>query len=351
MTVALKPRFTRRVLLFVCLGLVVFVIYFYYFVGTVNIADEIKRTNLFYYASAFIAFLLCVLFSSLAWRSLLGSLGVKTRIQTALLFMLVGMFFDVIVPDPGWSGDLSKAYMLAKASGQDGGSIAASVAGQKVIAMGVTVLDLILGLALLARNYALPNTVLVFVVIVLSFTILSIVLLSYLSASVKATEKMLDWFIRAVSFMRRHHWDSSSFRLKARRVLNEFHESIRTLGADPKALVLPVAFSFLSWGFDVSIMFLTFTSLGYLVPVDKVLIVYALTGSLQAMGICLLGFTEIVMSGSYTVLSRGAIPLTVSLSATLLTRVITLWFKLAVAYVAFQWAGVAILLDKKQTGT
>jgi uncharacterized membrane protein YbhN (UPF0104 family) len=83
------------------------------------------------------------------------------------------------------------------------------------------------------------------------------------------------------------------------------------------------------------------------VPVDKVLIVYALTGILQAMGVSFVGFTEIVMSSSYSLLG---IPLAVSLSATLLTRVVTLWFKLIVGYVAFQWAGIEILLDRKPTG-
>jgi len=133
------------------------------------------------------------------------------------------------------------------------------------------------------------------------------------------------------------------FRLKAERMLNSFHEGIRTLSADKKALARPVAFSLLSWAFDVSVVFLTFTALGCPVPVDKVLIVYALTGTLQSIGISFLGFTEIIVSSSYTVLG---VPLALSLSATLLTRAVTLWFKLILAYVAFQWAGLKILLEK-----
>jgi len=88
------------------------------------------------------------------------------------------------------------------------------------------------------------------------------------------------------------------------------------------------------------VIFLIFAALGSPVPVDKVLIVYALTGSMQAMGISFVGFTEIAMSGSYTVL--GILP-AVSVSATLLTRIVTLWFKLIAAYVAFQFVGVEIL--------
>lgn len=101
----------------------------------------------------------------------------------------------------------------------------------------------------------------------------------------------------------------------------------------------------MAWVFDISITFLTFASLGYPVPVDKVLIVYALTGSLQAMGVSFLGFTEIIVGGSYTILG---IPAAISVSATLLVRVVTLWFKLVVSYFVFQWAGIGLLLGKSQ---
>jgi uncharacterized protein (TIRG00374 family) len=261
--------------------------------------------------------------------------------------MWVGMFFDATVPEPGWSGDLSKAYMLAKTSGQDVGRIVASVVGQRVIGTVVIVVTLIFGLVLLAWHYTLPNIVLIFIAVVLFLSIFSLVLICYLSAKPKATKRILEWLIRVVSFLRRGHWNPLDFRLKAEGILNKFHEGIRTLSADPRALARPVAFFLLGWSFDVSATFLTFASLGYPVPVDKVLIVYALTGTLQAMGISFLGFTEIVMSSSYIVLG---IPPAISLSATLLTRVITLWFKLIVAYVAFQFAGVEILIDRKPTG-
>jgi hypothetical protein len=75
-----------------------------------------------------------------------------------------------------------------------------------------------------------------------------------------------------------------------------------------------------------------------------VLIVYASTRTLQTFGVSIVGFTEVVMSGFYTVLG---IPPALSLAVTLLARVVTLWFKLAVSYAAFQWIGVEILTDKK----
>jgi len=339
------PKLTKRLLVFVGIGLGTLVLYLYYFIGTVNIAEVIKQTNIFYYTSAFVAFLASVFFYSLAWRSLLHSLNIRAKIRTVLMFAWAGMFFDAVVPDPGWSGDLSKFYLLSKASGQEPGRIVASVVGQKIIVMAVTVVSLISGLGLLALNYTLPSDVLIFVTVVLFLTAFSLFVVLYLSTHAKATGRILNWLIRVICFIRRGRWNPQDFRVKAEDMLNRFHEGIRILSASPKALLCAISFSLLACSFDVSVTFLTFASLGYPAPLDKILIVYALTGSLQAMGVSFLGFTEIIVSGSYTILH---IPVAISVSATLLTRVVTLWFKLVVSYVVFQWAGIELLLRKSQ---
>jgi uncharacterized protein (TIRG00374 family) len=344
MTVESKPGLSKKVLLFTLIGLLILIAYFIYLFRTTNIVDQIKQVDLYYYASAFIAFLVSVLFSTLAWRSLLSNLSIKVTIGTALLFMWTGLFFDATVPDPGWSGDLSKAYMLSKASNLNPARIVATVVGQKIIGLAITVIDLVLGLILLSRNYTLPGLVLIFIAVISFISVLSLFVLVYLSAKPRATKRILDWLIRAALILRRDHWDPANFRLKAEEMLDTYHENIRVLASNLRAMIRPVIFSITSWAFDVSITFLTFASLHYPVPVDKVLIVYALTGSLQALGVSFVGFTEVIMTGSYTVLG---IPLAVGSSATLLARIVTLWFKLAVAYFAFQRAGVKVLSDSK----
>jgi uncharacterized protein (TIRG00374 family) len=341
--VAFKNLFTKRVLLFLGFGVTVFVLYFYFYVGTVKIADVLLHANLVYYISAFITFVLAIFFSCLAWRSLLSSLSVKTSVRRALLYIWVGLFFDVTIPEPGWSGDLSKAYMLAKTSQQKPGKIVASVVGHKIISMGITVFDLFLGLTLLAFHYKLPIAVLGFLAFVLFIALFSLLIVVYFSVRPEATKALLDWLIKIATFFRRSHWDPTKFRRNAEETLERFHEGIGTIGSERKAWVQPTILSLISWGFDVSVIFLVFAALGFPVPVDRVLIVYALTGTLQSVGISFVGFTELVMSTAYTVL---LIPAAISVSATLLTRIITLWFKLIVSYAAFQYAGIKMLLDK-----
>jgi uncharacterized protein (TIRG00374 family) len=106
---------------------------------------------------------------------------------------------------------------------------------------------------------------------------------------------------------------------------------------------LPALFAVISWVLDIGVMFLAFTALGAPVPVDKVLIVYTITGVLQAVGIGILGVNEVIMT-----LTLQALTITpeLSFSVTLLTRAVTLWFRLIVSYGAFQWTGMKMAKQK-----
>ncbi len=81
-------------------------------------------------------------------------------------------------------------------------------------------------------------------------------------------------------------------------------------------------------------------------PVDKVLIVFTLTGTLQTVGVTFFGFPEIVMTSSFTALG---IQVDVTFCVTLLTRVVNLWFRLIVSYLALQWAGIEIIRQNQKT--
>ena len=123
-------------------------------------------------------------------------------------------------------------------------------------------------------------------------------------------------------------------------MLKEFHQGFHQLISKPKKLMLPIIFAVVSFICEVSVIFLTFAALGFPVPVDNVLIVFTLTGTLQTVGITFFGFPELIMTVSFSAL---LIPAPLALSVTLLTRVVNLWFRLVVSYFALQWAGIKII--------
>ncbi len=281
-------------------------------------------------------------FSSLVWRSLLNSLAVKISKRKALLLTWVGLFFEATVPQLGWSGEISKTYFLTKDSNEDSGKIVASVVGQKIFTITITVVALSLGLGLVLISYPLPFIVTFLIAFVLALSILSVLLIYYVSLKPKATKTLLNWAVRIASFFRKN-WNPKNFRLKAEGLLDTFHSGMEQLKANPKSLVKPIAYAVTSFVFEVSVVLLTFIALGQPVPVDKVLIVYTLTGTLQTVGVTFFGFPELIMSVSFTALG---IPAALSVSVTLLARVVSLWFRLVVSYGALQWAGIKIIRKK-----
>lgn len=337
-----------KILLLAAAGLLVFVFYIYYIVGIGSILEVVRQTNLIVYVLALFAVLTSIVFYALTWHSLLRNLGINMKIQRVLLLTWVGSFFDAVVPEPGLTGDFSKAYLMAKTSDKDPGRIAASVVGHKILVIAITMADLALGSILLVLNYMLPVTVVAFLFIVLVLSSASLLAICYFSIKPKVTKRILHWLIDVASRIRKGGWNPDEFKTRGEKILDRFHEGIHTLRSRPKSLARPIVFSALAWGLDLLMVFLVFDSLKYPVSVDKVLIVYAMTGSLQAMGLSFLGFTEIVMSSSYTLLG---IPLPVSLAVTLLTRAITFWFRLAVSYFAFQWIGIELVRNRNGVKT
>jgi uncharacterized protein (TIRG00374 family) len=148
-----------------------------------------------------------------------------------------------------------------------------------------------------------------------------------------------------MSFFRKR-WNPQNFNDRAQEMLSRFHEGIGQLRVKPKALVAPIVFAVTGFVFEISVIFLTFLALGYPVPIDRVLIVFTLAGTLQTVGVTFFGFTEIVMTSAFTALG---IQVDVSFAVTLLTRVVNLWFRLIVSYLALQWAGIKIISQTRKS--
>jgi uncharacterized protein (TIRG00374 family) len=347
MSIAKRPVHVNAILPILIIGLIAFILYLYFYVNPAAVISILSRTNLYYYTSAFVAYFLYTFFSALVWRNLLKNLSVKISIRKALLFTLVGLFFDATVPQLGWSGEISKTYMLTKDTDYDTGKIASSVVGQKIFVITITDVALGLGLGLVLISYPLPFIVTFLIALVLALSMASLILIYYVSLKPKTTKTLLNWGIRIALFFRKK-WDPQKFTRRAEEVLGKFHSGMKELQANPKALFKPILYAIVSFSLEVSVIFLTFMALGYPVPVDKVLIVFTLTGTLQTVGVTFFGFPELIMSVSFTALG---IPAALSVSVTLLTRVVTLWFRLIISYAALQWVGIKILQRKQISGS
>jgi uncharacterized protein (TIRG00374 family) len=340
-----KQQISRNLIVAIMiLGLAAFIVYFYFFIHPNQVAEILLKTKMEIYFGAFASYFLFTFFSSLVWQQLLKNLAVKISIRKALLFTWVGLFFDAAVPQLGWSGEISKTYLLSKDTSQDLSKIGATTVGQKIFTITLTIFALSSGLALILVSYPLPRLYDFFIIAVLALSIMTVFIIYNVSVKPSATNSLLNLAIKiGVTF--RKKWSPYQFRLKAEAFLNRFHSNMQQLMANPRSLIKPVVYAIIGFIFEFSVISLSFLALGYPVPIDKVLIVFTLTGTLQTVGVTIFGFTEIAMTSIFTFLG---IPVDLSFSVTLLTRVVTLWFRFIVSYGALQLAGIQLITKKKE---
>jgi len=336
----------KRSIPFLLIGFLILALYLHFFVGIEDIVRLFQSVNHFYYFLAFAAVLVSAVFYSLTWQHFLNLLSIKIGFPKTFLFVWVATFIDVLIPAESISSEISKAYLVSRSTGQNTGKAIASIVSHRILSMTITLTALVISSVLLVLKYELSASILIFIMIVMAGTVISIVLLSYLCFREQTTWRIINWILGFFEFISGGRWQLNKLKTKAQKILKVFHEGIRTLVEQPKALVLPTVFSLVAWFLDVLISFFVFLSLGFNVSFIVIVIVYTISMAVQHFPFGIpaeIGLTEIVMTSLYTLL-LGNQYLAVSAAATVLTRVLTVWFKFFVGCGFFvRWIGTEFL--------
>jgi len=155
-----------------------------------------------------------------------------------------------------------------------------------------------------------------------------------LSVNLDATKRIIGVLRRFYSFIRQRPVDIEEFEEKVGKTLRDYHDGIGTLKDNPKTLFQTAFFRTIAWSFDIIGLFLVFASIGYIISPDKIIITNIISGNLQSQGLALVGFAQVVSSSVYTVL--GISPF-LSVASTLLAGFASFWFKIIIAFFAFQF--------------
>ena len=341
-----RPVATRRSIPILLIGLAIFVFYLYFYVGIPEIISIIQKVDLTFYLLAVGALLADVLFYALAWYYFLRPLSVKVPFRKTFLYVWTGIFFDLLVPAESISGEVSKAYFMTKESGENTGKVVASVVSHRILSMIITLTSLIAGsVAFIALKYRMPTEIFNLVLLVTCGTSISLIFLFLLIFRKQLTWKLINAVLNFVEFISRGRFKAETWKSKARQALRVFRESIETLGRNSTNLALPVSFSIVAWLLSVLVSFFVFLALRNPISLIIVVIVYSISGAIQSIPIGIpaeVGVMEIVMTTLY---SLFGVPIGVSAAATVLIRVLTVWLRLLIGFVAVQWIGIKALMS------
>lgn len=335
----------KRTVPLLLVGLLIFIGYLYFFVDIPEMLTKIKSVNLFYYLLAVAVLLLDMLAYSLTWHYFLRPLSVNVSFRKTFLFTWIGVFVDLLIPAESISGDATKAYLMSKDSGENAGKVVASVVSHRILSMIITLSSLIIGsLSLFILQYKLPTLVSNLILLVAIGTAISLIFIFLLCLKEQLTQKLIDLLLRFFVFISRGRLKLTSLRTKATKALRAFHQSIEVLGRHPESLVRPVFFSIAGWFLSVLLSYLVFVSLGYPVNFVLITIVFSISVSIQNVPIGVpaeVGLIEIVMTTLYGLFG---VPLGVSAAATVLIRILTVWLKFFIGFMAAQWVGFKVLI-------
>jgi len=344
-----KRVLMKRTLPFLLIGLLILIAYLYFFVDIPDMIATVKGINLFYFSLAVVVLLLNAVFSALVWQYFLRPLSINVPFRKTFLFDFIGTFVDILVPAESISGDASRAYLMSRDSGENAGKVVASLVSDRILSMIITLSSLIIGsTSLFIMHYKLPSFVLNLILLVAIGTTISLVFIFLLCSKEQLTQKIIDSLLRFSNFLLRGRLKINSLRSKARKALRAFHQSIEFLGGNPRSLVWPVVFSVVAWILSVLLSFLVFVSLDHPVSFSVVIIVYSISCAIQTIPIGVpaeVGLIEIVMINLYALLG---VPLGISAAATVLIRIITVWLKFFMGFMAFQWVGIKALIGSSR---
>lgn len=328
----------KRTVPFLLAGILIFLVYIYFFVGINEIVSILQSVNLFYYGVAVAVLFLNMFLNSLAWQYFLRPLSVKVPLRKTFLFTWIGIFVDLLVPAESISGDTSKICLMIKESGENTGKIVASVVSHRILAMIISLGSLIFSsIVLFSFQYELPAFVLNLILLIVIGTGITLFFIFLCILKESLTKRLVDAVLRFLAFVSRGRLKLSGLRNKAEKALCAFHGSIGFLLKNPKSLVLPVLFAIISWLFSVLLSYLVFVSLGQHVDFVLIMVVYSVSVNIQSIPLGVpaeVGLVEIVMTSLYGLLGVEA---GIAAAATVLIRLLTVWLRIIVGLVAVQW--------------
>ncbi len=333
-----KPKFTWKTVIFPLLGLTGFFIYIYLFkVDIIGIFATAKKADPVIYSIAILFGLLQVLFFTVSWRVLTNHLSIKMSLIRAYLYVWYGMYIDTIVPAQSISGEVTRTYLLTRDKCGPFGKVVASLYAHRLLGTGINAVALIAGVVLLTFGGNVNPLVFNLIILVAAAIITILFLMTVLSFKPQWTSRVVRWATAVAKRFSRGKMNTEKIEADTVEIMGHFHESMNEFRQKPRAITYSLCYLLISWFFSLSIPFLVFISLDHPVSVSVIIVTSAIFLAVKSIPVGIpfeVGLPEAVMTTLY--ISMG-IPGAMAATATILTRIITLWLFFIIGFGAQQW--------------
>ena len=343
-----KPKLTKKTVILPIIGILAFFIYIYLFnVDIPSIIKTAQNAQPLPYAAAILISFIEILFYAFSWRALLTGLNVKLSIVKSYMFVLYGMFLDILIPAESISGEVCRVYLVNREQNGTSGKVVASLVAFRLLSIVMNIAFLVVGASLLFGVTEIHPLIFSIIQIFVVLTVISLILLVTLCFKESWSIKIINGIVRIGEFVSRGKWELQKIRQNACNAAKVFHSSIKELIHNPQKLVVPAIYLILNWIASMAIPFLVFLSLGINVSWGVILVTTAIVIAVKSIpaGIPFeVGIPEITMTTLYVLLG---VPAEIAATSTILSRIITLWLRFGIGFAAHQWIEIRAIMSAK----
>jgi uncharacterized protein (TIRG00374 family) len=351
-----QTKITWKTAWFPLIGVAAFLLYIYLFnVDIQSIINTLKTIDILPYMLAAALSLVEILFFAVSWRALLNFLSIKISVFRSYLFVWYGIFVDTLVPAESVSGELLRVYLVTKEKGNDKcGATMASLMAHRLLGMSMNVAVLVLGVVLLVTQTQIQLSSLVFnsILLVTVAIAATLIVLMTLSFKEKWTLKVIHWAVNLTKKISFGKWKLNSIKENAIQISKSFHDSMKEFKNKPEALTISLFYLAITWFISLSIQYLVFFSLRVPVSWSMITITSAVVLAVKSIpaGIPFeVGIPEAAMTTLYVAFN---VPAEIAATATILSRVLTLWLRFVIGFFSQQWLTFRPVINSgsKETG-
>jgi uncharacterized protein (TIRG00374 family) len=327
--------FQKKQLIFLVIGIVALIM-FITFSDFKSVLEYISISDKGFYTLAFLSMILGVFAYGGSWISLLKSANIRLNNLKAMESVWISVFLNIMVPTASVGGEVARVLYVVEETKDSYGHVAATVFLHRVISFLPFIVGSISGFLYLIIFFDLPtylSSTLVIVSLALCMSLIILLLFSVRPKISMGIALRISHFLDRIFSKRKGN--SSKLTELTTRAFTEFDVSLKMLKSSKVSLALSTLFAFAYWIFDIIVAYLVFASLKFPVPLGVIIAVYTIGISIQIVPIGIpgmVGIVETVMSGLYVV---SGIPLSLSVAATVMIRLIMMWFEASIGGVIF----------------
>ena len=329
------------------IGLIVFAVYLYFFIGFHQIFEVVEHLNskqfAFFYSLAVFGVLGSVFFWSAAWNTILRSLSIHISFRRAYLYYWVSYFTDLVIPCVTVCGELTRLYLVQKETKESYGALGAVAVTNRIVAYTVVTVGLYTGAVLIFLKHGIPSFITnIFITFVVGETIYMGVLL-YLAFEKKAAGNITNFYFKIIKTFRPKRYQQSNIE-KTEKSLEAYYEGFRTFRKKPKLLVKPFILHSISYLLGLVVYVLIFYALNIpsSSPTFYVTVFFITTAFQDATASFSVGSLEIFLATIFLIF--GINPGISGVAAVVLRSAI-FWFPLLVGFLCVQFVGARRLVE------